>query len=314
MGKLIVGLSSALLVLSVASMAEAKVKVFACVPEWATLVTAIGGERVEITLATSALDNPEKMTPTPGMISALQGADIMVCTGAGLEDSWLPAMLDKAGNAKVAEGQPGHFMASEFVQLIEDDAAGEHEHHGPAAPHTHMHGDGNPHLHGNPANVRSVAAQLAKRLIEIDPDGKEQYSAAAKSFIKDLGDLAKEMETVAAPLKGARVAVQHEHSLYVLKWLGIVTVATVEPTPGVAPGPAHLAAIIDEVARDDIKFVVYAAHEDPGPSQYVAEKAGIPLIKLPYTVGGTPDAADFQAFYRSTVERLLDGLNGNGRS
>jgi zinc/manganese transport system substrate-binding protein len=314
MRKLIVGLSSALLLVSVASVAQAKVKVFACVPEWATLVTAIGGDRVEVTQATSALDNPEKMTPTPGMISSLQGADMIVCTGAGLEDSWLPAMLEKAGNAKVAEGQPGHFMASEFVQLVGDEAAGGHEHHGPAVQHTHMHGDGNPHLHGSPANVRSVAAQLAKRLIEIDPDGKEQYSAAAKGFIKDLGALAKEMETAAAALKGVRVAVQHEHSLYVLKWLGIVTVATVEPTPGVAPGPDHLAAIVEEVSRDDIKFVVYAAHEDPGPSQYVAEKAGIPLIKLPYTVGGTPDAADFPAFYRSTIERLLDGLNGNGRS
>jgi zinc/manganese transport system substrate-binding protein len=314
MNRLVAGLTGALVVVSAASMAEAKVKVFACVPEWAALATTIGGDRVEITLATSALDNPEKMTPTPGMISALQGADMIVCTGAGLEDSWLPAMLDKAGNAKVGEGQPGHFMASEFVQLIEDDAAGEHEHHGPAAPHKHMHESGNPHLHGNPTNVRSVAAQLAKRLIEIDPDGKDQYSANAKTFIKDLGALAKEIETVAAPLKGINVAVQHEHSLYVLKWLGIVTVATVEPEPGVPPGPAHLAEIIEEVSHEDIKFVLYAAHEDPGPSQYVAEKAGIPLIKLPYTVGGTPDAADFAAFYRSTVERLLDGLNGNGRS
>jgi zinc/manganese transport system substrate-binding protein len=314
MRKLIVGLSSALVVISAASMAEAKVKVFACVPEWATLAAAIGGDRVEVTLATSALDNPEKMTPTPGMISALQGADLIVCTGAGLEDSWLPAMLDKAGNAKVAEGQPGHFMASEFVQLVADEAAGGHEHHGPAVPHTHMHGDGNPHLHGNPANVRSVAAQFAKRLIEIDPDGKAAYSAAAKSFIRDLGALAKEMETAAAALKGVRVAVQHEHSLYVLKWLGIVTVATVEPTPGVAPGPEHLAAIIAEMPQQDVKFVLYAAHEDPGPSQYVAEKVGIPLIKLPYTIGGTPEATDFQTFYRSTVERLLDGLNGHGRS
>jgi zinc/manganese transport system substrate-binding protein len=313
MGKFIVGLSSALLVMSVASMAEAKVKVFACVPEWATLVTAIGGDRVEVALATSALDNPEKMTPTPGMISALQTADLMVCTGAGLEDTWLPAMLDKAGNAKVAEGQPGHFMASEFVQLANDEVAGEHEHDASAA-HGHMHEAGNPHLHGDPGNVRSVAAQLAKRLIEIDPDGKEAYSAAAKTFIKDIGDLNKELQSAAASLKGVHVAVQHEHSLYVLKWLGIVTVATVEPEPGVPPGPAHLAKIIEEVPHEDIKFVLYAAHEDPGPSKYVAEKAGIPLVKLPYTVGGTPDASDFPSFYRSTVERLLDGLNGRERS
>ena len=55
--------------------------------------------------------------------------------------------------------------------------------------------------------------------------------------------------------------------------------------------------------REQVKFVVYAAHEDPAPSKYVADQTGIPLIKLPYTIGGTPDATDFPSFYRSTVER-----------
>jgi len=291
-------------------------EIFACVPEWASLVKAIGGDRLtNVTLATSAHDNPESMKPTPGLIAALGKADLIVCTGAGLEESWLPAMLERAGNARIAKGKPGHFMASEFVKLIEDDQD-EHDHgHGEAKTgQGHMHGEGNPHIQGDPNNVRLVAGQLAKRLIQLDPEGKEVYGENVKKFIAQLTALTKELQAKAAPLKGVNIAVQHGHSIYLLKWLGVNAAATVEPEPGVAPGPAHLTEIIQDVPKQKIRFVAYAAYEDPGPSRYVTEKAGIPLVKLPFTVGGTPEAGDLFGLYRDSVDRLLDGLSGKERS
>jgi zinc/manganese transport system substrate-binding protein len=302
----------ALMVLMVPASAEAGLKVFACVPEWGALAEAIGGDAVEVTTALSPLDNPDAVRPTPALIAELQEADLLVCTGAGLEREWLPSMLDRAQNAAVMPGQPGNFVASDFVALIADtmhDAAHENEEEG-----AHLHAGGNPHIQGDPGNVIKIAAQLARRMIELDPENEAAYGDRARSFIRDLGEVKKELEAQAAPLQGMNVAVQHEHSLYLLNWLGIRTMATVEPEPGVPPGPAHLAAIIEEVPHEHLKFVVYAAYEDPSPSRFVAEKAGIPLVMVPFTVGGTEAAADFAGFYRDSVERLLDGLNGVGRS
>jgi len=306
-----------LLLSGVGGASAAPLEVFACVPEWASLAKAIGGDRLaNVTLATSALDNPESMKPTPGMIASLSKADLIVCTGSGLEDSWLPAMLDRAGNTKVGKGKPGYFMASEYVKLIEDDQDENDHGHGEAkaAGGGHMHEAGNPHIQGDPNNVRLVAGQLAKRLIALDPEGKDVYSANAKTFIADLTKLTKELQTKAAPLKGINIAVQHGHSVYLLKWLGVKTAATVEPEPGVAPGPAHLTEIIAEVPKDKIKFVIYAPYEDPGASKYVTEKAKIPLVKLPFTVGGSPEASDLFGLYKDSVDRLLDGLAGRERT
>ena len=90
--------------------------------------------------------------------------------------------------------------------------------------------------------------------------------------------------------------------------------AVVEPEVGVPPGPGDLARIIELVPRENVKFVIYAAYEDPRPSKYVTDRAGIPLIKVPFTVGGTEAGGPtFAAFYRDSVERLLDGLAGRGR-
>src|SRR5690606_38182117 len=105
----------------------------------------------------------------------------------------------------------------------------------------------------------------------------------------------------------------HDHSMYLLEWLKIENAATIEPEPGVQPGPAHLAGIIEQVPRKNIRFVVYAPYEDPSPSQFVAGKAGIPVVKLPFTVGGTPEATDLPSYYRDSVQRLLDGLSGRER-
>lgn len=311
-------LAGAALLLSVAATsakAEA-LEVFACVPEWASLVKAIGGDRLaNVTLATSALDNPESMKPTPGLIASLGKADLIVCTGAGLEDTWLPAMLERAGNTKVAKGKPGYFMASDYVKLIEDEAD-EHDHgHGEKkGGDGHMHEAGNPHIQGDPNNVRLVAGQLAKRLIALDPEGKDGYTERAKAFINQLTALTKELQAKAKPLKGIDIAVQHGHSVYLLKWLGVHTEATIEPEPGVAPGPAHLTEIIEDVPKHKIRFIIYAPYEDPGPSRYVSERAKIPLVKLPFTVGGTPEANDLFGLYKDSVDRLLDGLAGRERT
>jgi zinc/manganese transport system substrate-binding protein len=281
--------------------AEAGLKVFACVPEWGVLAKAIGGDAVEVTTATSPLDNPETVRPTPSLIADLQAADLLVCGGAGLEDEWLGSLLDRAANAAVMPGQPGNFLASKFVTLIEEEG-----HHG--------HDESNAHIHGDPGNVIKVAAQLAKRMIELDPENEAAYSDNARTFIGDLGAAKKELEAQAAPLRGIAVAVQSDHSRYLIGWLGIRSVATIEPEHLVQPGPAHLAEIIDSVPRQDIKIVVYGVFDDPAPSHFVGEKSGVPVVMLPYTVGGTPAAADFISFYRDSVERLLGGLNGVGRT
>ncbi|HEV7369979.1 metal ABC transporter substrate-binding protein [Arenibaculum sp.] len=290
--------------------AQAKLNVFACVPEWAALAEAIGGDGVEVTLATSALDNPDAIKPTPALIADLKDADLIVCTGAGLEDAWLEPMIERSGNAGVAPGQPGHFLASAFVTLLEDSHGGEEE----DEEEGHLHEEGNPHIQGDPRNVLKVAAQLAKRLSVMDAENKAAYGQNAKAFIGRMNALIGELEQKAAPLKGVNIAVQHEHSLYLLEWLGVEAAATVEPEPGVPPGPQHLAAVIEAVPARDMKFVIHAAYEDPGPSKFVSDKAGIPLVNLPFTVGGTPEAKDLFSLYEDSVARLLDGLQGRGRS
>ncbi|MGE0254919.1 MAG: metal ABC transporter substrate-binding protein [Alphaproteobacteria bacterium] len=309
MKRLLVGALGLALAAAMPQAAEAKLKVFACFPEWAALTKELGGNAVDVFVAVSPLTNPDHVTVTPELLASLKAADLLVCTGKTFEDEWLPAALERVRNPKLAEGKPGRFFAGDFIEMLEDD-----HHDGDKKEEGHLHEGGNPHVQGDPYRIRAIAGQLGKRMVDLDKADAATYAANTKKFVLEIGELAKSLEAKAAPLKGVNIVAQHEHSVYLLNWLKIHSAAIVEPEVGVQPGPADLARIIEMVPRDNVKFVVHAAYEDPRPSKYVTDRANIPLVKLPFTVGGTEKGGPtFADFYRDSVERMLDGLAGRAR-
>jgi len=308
MNKLVIPFLSATLLFAAPTLSHAKLKVFACFPEWDALVKQIGGDKVDVFTAIGPLKNPDHVDVTPSTISALASADLLVCTGADFEGEWLPGALGRANNAKLAEGKPGLFFARDFVEGHEDHHTEEEE-----KKEGHLHEHGNPHVQGDPYRIRTLAGQLARRMIDIDPSEAKTYGDNAKAFIKELGTLIGTLETKAAALRGINILAQHEHSVYLLNWLKIETAAIVEPHVGVPPGPADLARLVDIVPTSGAKLAIHAAYEDPKSSIYVTDRTNIPLVNLPFTVGGTADATNYIDFFTSSVQRLLDGLAGRDR-
>src|SRR5690606_40522256 len=94
----------------VSTQAQAKLEVFACEPEWGSLVQELAGDQVELDVATTALQDVHVIEARPSLIAKVRSADLVVCTGAELEIGWLPQLIRQSGNDKVAS-RPGSFMA-----------------------------------------------------------------------------------------------------------------------------------------------------------------------------------------------------------
>ena len=97
----------ALALLTFSSAAAAAISVFATVPEWGALAEELGGDKVNVYVATSAAQDPHHVEAKPSLIARARNADLVVATGAELEVGWLPLVLQQAGNPKVRPGQPG---------------------------------------------------------------------------------------------------------------------------------------------------------------------------------------------------------------
>ena len=109
----------------------------------------------------------------------------------------------------------------------------------------------------------------------------------------------------AAPLKGAPVVSQHKAFAYLYDWLGLKEVAVLEPQPGVEPTASHLQGVLATLKGTPARMVLYAAYQDPRPSDWLAKNAGVAVVKIPFTVGGSDGAKDLFGLFDDTVARLL---------
>jgi zinc/manganese transport system substrate-binding protein len=303
MRKILIG--AALAAVALATPAYANLSVFACEPEWGALAAELGGDKVTVFVATTALQDPHQIQARPALIARLRSADLVVCTGAELEIGWMPVLLRQASNAKVQPGMPGYFEATQQVKLLEvparlDRAEGD------------IHPGGNPHVQTDPRNMRIIAAALAKRFAEIDPAHAGGYAQRAKAFDDKLAQAIQRWQRAAAPLKGVNVVIYHKAWIYLFNWLGMSEVGTIEPKPGVPPGSAYLAQLLEDMPKRQARLIIYAAYQDPRAADFIAEKAHVPAVMLPFTVGGSDEAKDIVSFYDDTIKRLLAGLGTHG--
>ena len=283
-----------------AGPALANLNVFATVPEWGALVEELGGDKVKVYTATNALQDPHHVEAKPSLIARARAADLVVATGAELEIGWLPLVTQQAGNPKVQAGKPGYFEAAPLVPMAEkptrlDRAEGD------------VHPLGNPHIQTDPRNIARIAGPLAAKLAELDPANAAYYQARYKAFAERWTAAIVRWEREAVPLKGIPVLVQHKGFPYLLDWLGMKEVAALEPKPGIEPTIAHLSEVLETVRRQPVKMVIRAAYQSDRASQWIAERAKINVVVLPFTVGGDDVAKDLFSLFDDTIQRLLKG-------
>jgi len=142
----------------------------------------------------------------------------------------------------------------------------------------------------------------------VDPTGAEHYRARHAAFTERWAQAVERWEEKAASLAGVRAVVDHGGFVYLFDWLGLERAGSLEPKPGLPPSAAHLASLVRDLEVEPAAMVVYAAYQDRRPAQWLSEKAAIPAVELPFTVGGAKGADDLSGLFEVTVERLLGAL------
>jgi len=278
--------------------AMAALSVFATVPEWAALAQEIGGDKVKVQSATHGLQDPHRIEAKPSLIARARGADLVIATGADLEIGWLPLVLRESGNARVQPGQPGHFEAARYVTMLEvpahvDRADGD------------VHAEGNPHIQADPRNILKVGEALAARMAQLDAANAAAYRAGFQAFAQRWQANLARWGKAGAVLKGQPVVVQHKSLSYLVHWLGLREVAVLEPKPGVEASAGHLGALLQQVKAQPPRLVLRAAYESPRAAEWFSREAHVPLVVLPFTVGGSEAARDLATLFDDTVQRLI---------
>jgi zinc/manganese transport system substrate-binding protein len=288
---------SALLLALFALPAAAKLQVFACEPEWGSLLQELAGDKIDVSVGTTALQDVHQIDAKPSLIARVRKANLLVCTGADLEVGWLPQLIQQSGNHEVAGGA-GYFMAASQVMTLDkptqlDRAEGD------------VHPQGNPHIQLDPYRLLKVAEALSARLASLDAANATTYQQRLADFSMRWQAATKRWEAKAAPLKGRKIVVHHISWVYLNTWLGMTQIGALEPRPGVPPTSAHLASLISTAKSQGAYAIISAAYQDQKPAQWLSERTGVPVVVLPYTVGGDAQSKDLFGLFDSTIDKLL---------
>ncbi|RDH84803.1 MAG: zinc ABC transporter substrate-binding protein [endosymbiont of Galathealinum brachiosum] len=292
---------SIVVMLFISTSLMAEINVFACEPEWASLVDELGGERLSSYAATTAYQDPHHIEARPGLISKIRKADLVVCSGADLEAGWLPILLRQVSNQRLMPGKIGHFEAAKMVERLDvpidtDRSMGD------------VHEAGNPHVHLDPRRIQIIAKALMVRLKQVDPQGAEYYQLRFDDFTQRWQQAILQWKQQASALQGKRIVVHHRDWVYLFDWLGIEIAGALEPKPGLPATPGHLVLLKQLVTAKPVDMIVHTPYQSTKAAKRLSQITNTPVVELPYTVGGADQVNDLFDLFSITIEKLKSGL------
>jgi zinc/manganese transport system substrate-binding protein len=265
-----------------------KVRVVATTTDLKALTEAVGGDLVEVDALARGNQNPHDLEVRPSLMVKVRRADLIVMNGLEL-DQWAEVVIQGANNPRLVPGAPGRVDASEGLLVLEvpttkvDRSMGD------------VHPVGNPHYTVDPGMAPTVTANILNGLVRVAPGGRPTFEKNRQAFLAKLEQAEAGWTAAMAPLKGARVVVDHNMWVYFLTRFGLVQAASIEERPGIPATPSHVAKVIQLIKDERIKAILTLPWGDTKLATRIGEEAGakvVPMAPAPGAVKGTSGYID----------------------
>ena len=223
----------------------------------ADLVSAIGGERVDVTTIVGPGGDAHAFQPSPTDARAVAEADLVVINGLGFE-GWFDRLISATRYGGVT------LVASEGVVPLSQDA----DAFGAQA--------GDPHAWQNVANARIYVANIANALIRADPGGASLYAANLIDYGAKLDELEDEIISAIGgiPEDHRTVVTSHDAFGYFAAAYSLVFVSPQGINPDALPGARGAADLIRQINADGIDAVFVEALADARLIEQIARETG----------------------------------------
>lgn len=296
-----------LVIMSWASVAQAKVNIVASTPEIGALAQEIGKDKVEVLSIAKPTEDPHFVDAKPGFIVKLSKADMLIEAGMHLEIGWLPNLVLSARNPKILVGKPGYLLASNAISPLEipdpsmDRSMGD------------IHPMGNPHYMLDPLNGKIVATRICEQLCQIDAANSNYYKENLENFTKRLEMKMSEWQRTLKPFRGTKIVTYHKTFSYFAKRFNLNVVGTLEPKPGIPPSPTHINNLIPMMKNEGVTLIVIEPFREHKTPEFVASHTGAKLVILPIMVGGIKGVNDYIALFDYNINQIVSALKANSQ-
>lgn len=294
------------LLLSVVTLGnlDAKIKVVATLPNFASIAKELGGEKIDVSAIAKGYQDPHFVDPKPSFIIKMKKADILIWAGLDLEVGWLPPLLENSRNSKILWGAPGNVDASKGVPLLEV----------PNIPAAQLRAGGDIHIYGNPHywmdpyNARIIAENITEAYIKTSPSDKDFFIKKKNDFISRLNSAIVGWEELMNPYKGRKIIAYHNSWPYLEARFGFEIAGFVEPKPGIPPSPSHLVKLIKQIRNDEIKVIIVSPYFNAKPANVISAKIGGKVVNMAPSVGAFDEVKDYFDLFDYNLNKLIEAF------
>jgi zinc/manganese transport system substrate-binding protein len=277
-------------------------RVVATTSDLAAIAKSIGGDRAEVSALALHTQDPHWVDARPHLALDLARADLLIAVGLDLEVGWLPVLQKGARNSAILPGGRGFLDCSKAVELLDVPQAKVDRSMGD------IHPGGNPHYLWDPSRAERVAQAIAARMTELEPKNKSVFDGNLAAFRGKLTEARTRWQASLAALRGKKVIAYHASMAYLAQWLGLTIIEHVEPKPGIAPNPRHVAHVLTVAREQGVRLFVQESWFPDTTSGTLAERSGAALVRLP---GGPdfPHGEDYVTWMSAIVAKLAAAVS-----
>ena len=145
--------------------AEAKITIVACEPEWRSLASEIVKDKATTIMVTLPNQNPATLPVTRGLGNIFRTADMVFCSGNGLEEKWLERIINSGDVLSVITNKENLLLAADYATYKPSS-------YGANAPRVHL----------NPHNILPIATEFTRRVKLADPLNANFYQRSYEEF------------------------------------------------------------------------------------------------------------------------------------
>lgn len=269
--------------------AQAALKIFVSIPPQKWLSDKIGGQHLAIGVLIPKGQDPHTFEPTPRQVEALGHSQLYFTVGLEFEEQIINKIRQSSSKLQIVDCTAGLEKLAMAEHHHQGEASAHHNDAGKQANHEdgHDHGGLDPHVWLSPANLKIMAAEMAKAMIAADPQNIQDYTANLEKLSRELDALDEKIAAQLQPYAGATFFVFHPSFGYFAKRYGLHQEAV--EVEGKSPTPKQLSKLIVEAKADGVKVIFAQPQFDSRSGEMVATAIGgqvVPLDALAEDVGG----------------------------
>lgn len=272
------------------------------------IVDRVGGERVSLVRLVEPGDNAHDAELTAKTVESLGTADVVFYISGGFQPSVEKAVDALPASVRVidlfeAEGI-SHIGPDENREGTTDDTTDD--------DHDHAHGDEDPHVWLDPANMATMARAVAVVLAELDPTGSATFATNADTYSAEIDDLGATLEQRLSRCSTRTLVTAHDAFGYLARRAGLETVAVAGLNPEDEPSARQLEAIAEAATDAGVKTVFFEVSLPEDLARTIAGSIGAGVDTLDALEGVTKDTVEaggsYSSIMRGNIDRIASAL------